>query len=286
MAIIDPDGLFGGDRLRQCSNEAQLHWPRLYLASDGFGRLEINYARIIGRAYATFNPVPSQTELKSWIQEYHDRYLLFLYDFAGQIWGAWDTKPENLPRYKTASDKRSPVPPEPAFAEWRRSYRALGRSVGGIEFRGLPEVKPVAMIAPPEDNQPALFGDAPRQVNEAAKPAPIRSNWMEMNHEHWYRNAFWNHVGKEASKKAYGKRIKALIDKEGMSADAAAEFLFQAATDDRKRFEHTPDWEWRVRLNPATWLNGCRWDDQPARKAVASVAPRRKSLIEELAEAR
>ena len=56
MSIIDPSGLFGGDRLRRCSNVAQLHWPRLFLASDGFARLEMNYARIIGRAYPTFNP--------------------------------------------------------------------------------------------------------------------------------------------------------------------------------------------------------------------------------------
>ena len=42
MAIINPDGLFGGDRLRRCSNIVQLHWPRLYLAGDGFGRLELS----------------------------------------------------------------------------------------------------------------------------------------------------------------------------------------------------------------------------------------------------
>jgi hypothetical protein len=42
VAIIDPEGLFGGDRLRRCSNVAQLHWPRLFLGSDGFARLENN----------------------------------------------------------------------------------------------------------------------------------------------------------------------------------------------------------------------------------------------------
>lgn len=46
MAIIDPEGLFSGDRLRRCSNLAQLHWPRLYLAANGFARLEINFAKI------------------------------------------------------------------------------------------------------------------------------------------------------------------------------------------------------------------------------------------------
>src|SRR5205809_6033901 len=101
MAIIDPDGLFGGDRLRRCSNAAQLHWPRLYLASDGFARLEVNYARIIGRCYATFNPIPSETEIQAWICEYVQNYLLFLYQANGQLWGQWDTPRERLPRYKT-----------------------------------------------------------------------------------------------------------------------------------------------------------------------------------------
>jgi hypothetical protein len=54
MSIIDADGLFSGDRLRRCSTAAQLHWPRLFLASDGFGRLELNYHKVVARAYATF----------------------------------------------------------------------------------------------------------------------------------------------------------------------------------------------------------------------------------------
>src|SRR5208337_1667582 len=86
VAIIDPEGLFGGDRLRRCSNLAQLHWPRIYLASDGFGRIEINYARIVGRAYPTFNPIPPQEEIHNYIQEYAANWLLFLYQANGQQW--------------------------------------------------------------------------------------------------------------------------------------------------------------------------------------------------------
>ncbi|MCC6344275.1 MAG: hypothetical protein IT166_18890 [Bryobacterales bacterium] len=126
--IIDPDGLFHGDRLRMCSNSAQLHWPRLFLASDGFARLEINYARIIGRAYTTFNPVPSETELEGLIREYAGNHLLFLFEAGGALWGQWDTQPKFLPRYKTAGDRRSPIPPEPAYSEWRKSYLAEKKS--------------------------------------------------------------------------------------------------------------------------------------------------------------
>lgn len=136
MAVIDPSGLFNGDRLRRCSNAAQLHWPRLYLASDGFGRLEINYARIVGHAYSTFNPIPSETELQSFIQEFVNNFLLFPYEVRGQLWGQWDSRTELLPRYKTAADRRSPVPPEAAFSQWKQMYRteqkAFPKSFGKI----------------------------------------------------------------------------------------------------------------------------------------------------------
>jgi hypothetical protein len=110
------------------------HFPRLFLASNGLGRIEINYARIIGRAYTTFNPPPSETELQSWIQEYAKNNLLFLYLFDGQLWGVWDTRTELLPDYKTAQDKRSPIPPEPAFTEWKKTYRS--------EYNGFTKILP------------------------------------------------------------------------------------------------------------------------------------------------
>jgi hypothetical protein len=128
VLIIDPDGLFNGDRLRRCSNVAQLHWPRLFLASDGFGRLEINYARIIGHAYPTFSPVPSEAEIQSYLQEYARNFLLFLYQADGRLWGQWDAKPALMPRYKTSIDRRSPQPPEKEFLEWKRSYLAESKS--------------------------------------------------------------------------------------------------------------------------------------------------------------
>jgi hypothetical protein len=136
VAVIDPVGLFSGDRLRRCSNAAQLHWPRLFLASDGYGRLEINYARIVGRAYPTFNPIPSEADLESFIQEYVNTFLLFPYEVGAQLWGQWDTRAELLPRYKTAADRRSPIPPEPAFSNWKQMYRteqkAFPKSFGNI----------------------------------------------------------------------------------------------------------------------------------------------------------
>jgi len=138
MAIIDADGLFGGNRWRGCSNEAQLHWPRLFLASDGFGRLELNHHKIIARAYSTFSPAPSEAELLGYLQEYSRNYLLFIYGIDGQLWRQWDTPAEFLPRYKSAIDRRSPIPPEPEFSEWKKRYRSETKSLPKC-FGNIPE---------------------------------------------------------------------------------------------------------------------------------------------------
>lgn len=135
--IIDADGLFSGSRVRQCSNQGQLHLPRFLLASNGWGRLELDYHRLVARAYASFRPVPSEAEVFALVREYVDSHLLFLYESGGQLWGAWDTRTALLPRYKTASDKRSPAPPEPAYSNWRNAYRT-----GAV---GLP--KPLANLS-------------------------------------------------------------------------------------------------------------------------------------------
>ena len=129
MIIIDPDGLFGGDRLRRCSNGAQLHFPRLLLATDGFARLELNYARIAGKAYATFTPVPGEAELYGYLHEYAANFLLFPYEAGGTAWGQFDCRPELMPRYKTSADRRSPAPPEPAFTQWKKRYRDQNKSL-------------------------------------------------------------------------------------------------------------------------------------------------------------
>jgi hypothetical protein len=136
VLIIIPDGLFHGERLRKCSNEARYKWPYIYLSSNGYARLEINYNRIAATAFAGFRPVPTEEEVGGCIREYHENHLLFIYEAAGQLWGQWDTPAKALPRYKTAGDRNSPAPPEPAFSEWKKAYRherrAFPKSFGNI----------------------------------------------------------------------------------------------------------------------------------------------------------
>ncbi len=137
MAIIDPEGLFHGDRLAQCSNLARLYWPYFFLVSNGYGRLEINYSRIVSRAFATFRPLPGETEIMDFVKEYARAHLLFLYPCGNQIWGQWDCKSGSLPRFKTMADQRSPVPPEPAYQQWLKAYRVENGSVQKFLQQGI-----------------------------------------------------------------------------------------------------------------------------------------------------
>src|SRR5260370_33128426 len=103
---------------------ARLYWTYFYVASNAYGRLELNYHRIANRAFATFSPVPSESEFDGYLKEYSDTYLLFVYEFNGQLWGQWDVSERLLLRHKDAASKRSPVP-GPAFLQWKNEYLSL-----------------------------------------------------------------------------------------------------------------------------------------------------------------
>lgn len=123
MAIIEAKGLFSGDRLSRCSDEAQLHWVRLYSAANGFARLELNYRKLVAFAYSGFKRPPSEAKFWAWIQEYREHFLLFVYKApSGTVWGQWSTDVRHLPRYKTAEDKRSPSPPPREMKEFEIGY--------------------------------------------------------------------------------------------------------------------------------------------------------------------
>ena len=120
MAIIMADGLFNGKRLRACSDKARLLWPYLFLASNGFGRLEIDYEYIIRNFFVDFRNPPKSSEFFGILKEYHENGLLFLYECNG-VWGQWDCKSGSLPRYQTSKDRKSPAPDENAFNEWKKA---------------------------------------------------------------------------------------------------------------------------------------------------------------------
>jgi hypothetical protein len=258
---------------------AQLHWPRLYLASDGCGRLEINYARIVGRAYATFNPIPSETELYAWIQEYSKNYLLYLYKVDGQLWGQWDTRKELLPRYKTAADRRSPKPPEAPLLEWKQQYRlqnngfpkcfenisetflhgvgvGVGEGVGKNICASPKNGDARESDFPPIQEPSTLF---PVETKNTA-PKPTTAVVLTPEQESWFA-AWWTeyprHRGKKAARAAFSKQVR-----------SGARFQQVMAATRAQKAEMLAK-EPQYRPHGATWLNGERWEDE-----ASELAPR------------
>jgi hypothetical protein len=122
MAIIDPDGLFEGERLAKCSDVAQLYWQRLFIASNGYGRLELSYRSILSKAFRHFKNPPSEEQLWSIFEELAENYLAILYESNGVWWAQFITNEKYLPRYKTVRDEESPSPPAELVDRARRGY--------------------------------------------------------------------------------------------------------------------------------------------------------------------
>lgn len=124
MAVIDPAGLFKGARLKACSDQARFLWPYLFLAANGFARLELSFDSIISEIFGNFRTPPKQDEIWACIEEYHSNYLLILYEFEGIMWAQFDTSEKYLKRRKTVKDMESPIPPAQLMDEHRDGYIA------------------------------------------------------------------------------------------------------------------------------------------------------------------
>ena len=280
MALIDPEGLFGGDRLRACSDRARLLWPYLYLASNGFGRLELNYHRIIARCFSDFRRIPSEAELKKVLDEYQLNCLLFVYEAAGQVWGAWDTPTKNLPDYKTAADRRSPEPPEPEFSNWKRSYRAqkkpfaklslnaseklsenfplgigvgVGKTCASLKNGDARVADPLSLITTPPSGSTGRAGVFLQRTTSRQEMAPEQELWWAA----WWP-AYWLHRAKKAAREAFRVKVKSQALFDQVMAATRAQTQEMLAREKSKR------------PHGATWLNGERWEDEQDRPTAAA----------------
>lgn len=123
MPLIDPKGLLYGERLGDCSDEAQLHWPRLFSAANGYGRTELSYERLCDTVYQSFKKRPTHAQLSAIFQDYAKNFLLFVYEAPdGSIWGQWITSEKFLPTYKTQADRNSPAPDADAVKQYLDQY--------------------------------------------------------------------------------------------------------------------------------------------------------------------
>ena len=120
---------------------------------------------------------------------------------------------------------------------------------------------------PSPESQPLFAADAAPGKIELGKI------WYDRAHDLWY-SGYWCHVGRNASRKAFEKRVKIL----SKSITDPVRYLCDERDADRARFEPTREWDWRSSLHPATWLNGERWNDQPSSQTGAKPAQRDRAL--------
>ena len=133
--LIYPQWL-NGDRLSRCTDEAQMHFPRLVSIANGYGRMELSYRSILLTAYPHITAKPTKEQILGWIREFQTNRLLFIYTAPdGTPWAEWTEVPPNaLPRFKTAADNKSPAPPADdlaAFIETGKAERRRAAELSG-----------------------------------------------------------------------------------------------------------------------------------------------------------
>jgi|SRR5665213_319537 len=272
MAIIDADGFFNGDRMARLSLMARLNWPVLFLLGNAYGRLEINYAKIISTAYSRFPEVPTADQIHEWVSEYHSSYLLFLYQHESEVWGQWETSAKYLKKYADATSEKSPKPPHESLMEWREDYlrhkKSLltnngvnllekllknppktGHGIGVGEGVGIGVGKPISPPAAPDGVlSDSLFASLETPETPAAQPSLGTLQNERFENEFW--PAYWRKVDKKAALKAFKKHgsTNALMDKIIAAVVAHAPYYLNRDP------EHQP--------YAATWLNKNRYEEE------------------------
>ena len=271
MPIIDPDGYFGGDRFDDVSDVARVMWPSFFLASNTVARLELNYFKIIAKAFSRWKQKPTEPEFWSLVNEYHEAFLLFVYRSPdGQLWGQWDTSERFLSRHKLAADLRTPAPLARDFVEWKNRYierkgaksnapanfaniaqfsesfprdvRGIGSGIGGGIGEG--ETKTNAPGGAADVVLFALESPEKKKPAKEIKPDPIAD---------WFHRDFWpiypRKDDKEAALKAARKALPGHKPSEVMTGLRQQLPVF--AQRDRDKIPL-----------PSTWLNKKRWNDE------------------------
>jgi hypothetical protein len=281
MVIIDPAGLFNGDRLRMCSDQAKVYWPFIYSLRNAFGRFEINVPQIIGTAFHSFVEPPTPQDIRDCIAEYARNFLLFLYVHEGTLWGQWDVPQHLLPKYQTKVDKRTPCPPPADLHAWRQRYVAkkqqfvgdqnfflklqefssrtlrIGEGIGEGEGDGI-GVKPPCSSGDERGGenteQSALFPEIGSEtaVLPRAKPSPAKQELKRQQAE-WFGkwwDAYWRKTAKADAWKAFQRKVtsRELFDR--VLAATETQCPAMLGRDPTKR------------PHGATWLNGERWEDE------------------------
>jgi hypothetical protein len=115
----------------------------LYLASNGYARLELSYTELCRKVFGSFRKLPTEDELWNVVEEFVRNFLAVVYQVEGGSWWLqFATSEKFLPRYKTTRDERSPVPPLELMEKQREGYIAWkkAKSLPNQRFQKLAEI--------------------------------------------------------------------------------------------------------------------------------------------------
>jgi len=262
MAYIDPEGMFGGDRMAMLSDGARYAWPWFWCSSNTVGRVKLNYRDFLGRAFRQFKKVPTEDQFWDWSSQFHECFLMFVYQADGTAWGQWDVSARYLPTYKIKADEKTPAPECRALLAWRNRYALVKASTisGKCRIFNNSENFP--------ENQKSFeeFAIGEERRGEDKSLSSPTASVLGGFDRFW--QIWWNKTGKKDAKEAWRVATKTFSE----------EFLVTKCAEYLKRFELDESWSWRVRMHPATWIRGRNWEDEVGKPAmvIEKAAPVRK----------
>jgi hypothetical protein len=282
MSIINADGLFNGERFERVSDAARYAWPYLWTASNTLGRIELNYHRVVGRAFSRFQHVPTEDEFWGWIREFQAAYLLFVYEVNGSYWGQWETSEKFLPRHKLAADLESPKPDHAAFSAWRDEYIQLKQAknstkpIAATNFKNASETFPKDFGKISETLRTNVRGEerVGEELNTCStdverlspsgdssseagvlelEPVDDAPRWSKTEKQTAFAMGFWPAWPRKVAK---AEALKAWM-KLATSPEAADAIVHAARTQAPQLIQNGPQYC----PHAATWLNGRRFED-------------------------
>ncbi len=307
MALIDPDGMFGGDRMALLSDNARLHWPWFWCASNTVARLELDYPKVIARAYRQFSVKPTEDEFWGLVGEFQGAFLLYVYEREGQIWGQWDTSEKYLQRHKLTVDIRSPAPTVREFSDFKNQYIedkkikasskfnvmskfgnfpkggagwhgvvrgvGVGGGVGGGEGKSKPRASDDALDLVPADNGGLVRSAIPARRGRGRRSTEEIRKALGAERLPWWEN-FWRvfpcHDGMNEGMDAFERRV---------TTHELAVHVYKGAQRYAALFAAQPDMKLKYAQG---WINNERWDDECAlpRPPTQNGAPSTETLAQ------
>lgn len=249
MAIIDPDGLFEGERLAACSDIAQLYWQRLFLAANSCARMELSYPTILGKVFKTFKSPPSQGELWAIFEELERNFLAILYESEGTWWCQFVTSEKHLPQYKKARDKASPAPPPEmvekhaaGYKDWKKGNslknQSFRKSSENFQRRGIGEV--VGEVKEEAEERRGKRNDAPQET-----PPPDSADTINRIVCAHPKSKARNLQPREVRQRDQAAVLQAMMDEIQASGTSAAECLAMMLERVQMLADKVPRSEWR-----------------------------------------